>query len=471
VAGNVDKKFIFSGDGGLATSAGLSYPIRVTVDPLGDMYIADEFRVRKVTKSTGIITTLAGLGKPGFGVDGIPATLTRLHELAGIALDSAGNIYLCESYNSRVRVVSKSTGIITTVVGDGNDGFRGDGEQAKVARLNRANGVILNAAGDIYIADTDNHRIRFVSKSTGIITTIAGNGICTYAGDGGLATSASLCFPYGVAVDATGDVYIADSYNDCLRLVTKSTGIMTTIAGTGIEGYLGDGGPALSAQLYRPNDIILDSKGNIFFSQVNSVRLLMKSTGILTTIAGDKETGNIGDGGLAKNARFYDPRGLFLDASEHLFIADSLNSRVRMVALSGSEPLIPLPSLMPSTSSSPAPNPATPPTTSRKPSLAPITKTTDKPVSAPTSTSSTPTTASSTPQSTPTKRPIDLPIARPTQLKPTRRPTTPPTDRPTRISTTVRPSKKPTTTKPTKNPTPSRPSAVKPSASTPSIAL
>jgi sugar lactone lactonase YvrE len=465
VAGNVDKKFIFSGDGGLSTSAGLSYPIRVTADPQGDIYIADEFRVRKVTKSTGIITTLAGLGKPGFGVDGIPATSTSLHEVAGIALDSAGNIYLCESYNSRVRVISKSTGIITTVVGDGNDGFRGDGEQANAARLNRANGVILNTAGDIYIADTDNHRIRLVTKSTGIITTIAGNGTCTYAGDGRPATSASLCFPYGVAVDASGNVYIADSYNDCVRLVTKSTGIITTIAGTGREGYLGDGGPALSAQLYRPNDIVLDSKGNIYFSQVNSVRLLTKSTGILTTIAGDKEKGNDGDGGLAKNARFYDPRGLFLDASEHLYIVDSLNSRVRMVALSGSGPSIPLPSLMPSTSSKPVPAPATPTTTSSTPSSAPITETTDKPLSAPTST------ASTTPLSPPSKRPIDLPTARPTQLKPTRRPTTSPTDRPTRKPTTQRPSKTPTTTKPTKKPTTTRPSAVKPSTSKPSMVL
>ena len=260
MAGDNKRSFTFSGDGGLATSAGLSYPLRATVDATGDLYIADEFRVRKVDKSTGIITTVAGIGRPDFGVDGIPAIASSLHEVAGITLDAAGNIYICESYNSRVRVITKSNGIITTLVGDGNDGFRGDGGPATLARLNKANGLILDTAGNIYIADTDNSRIRMVTRSTGIITTLAGNDTCSYSGDGGPASASTLCFPNGVAVDAAGNVYIADTYNDCIRLVTKSTGIITTVAGTGIAGYLGDGGPALSAQLYRPDDLVLGER-------------------------------------------------------------------------------------------------------------------------------------------------------------------------------------------------------------------
>ena len=381
----------YKGDGGLATSAGLLNPSDIAVDASGNMYIADtsNHRIRLVTKSTGIITTVAGDGTGGYKGDGGLATSAGLYNPSGIAVDASGNIYIADTSNSRIRLVTKSTGIITTVAGDGTIEYKGDGGLATSAGLYTPNDVAVDASGNIYIADSGNHRVRLVTKSTGIITTVTGDGIAGYKGDGGLATSASLYSPYGVAVDASGNIYIADTSNHRLRLVAKSTGIISTVAGDGTVGYEGDGGLATSAGLYYPYGIALDASGNIYISDNGNyrIRLVTKSTGIITTVAGDGTGGYNGDGGLATSASLYYPYGVAVDASGNIYIADTNNNRIRLVNPTASTAslapsssplsLVPSPSPTISLSSRPSSPPSTSPTTSlsSRPSLLPSGKT------------------------------------------------------------------------------------------------
>jgi trimeric autotransporter adhesin len=331
-----DGMGIYEGDGGLATSASLKNPSSVAVDASGNIYIADSLnrRIRMVTKSTGIITTVAGDGMKMYKGDGGAATSASLYA-SGVAVDASGNIYIADSYNMRVRMVTKSTGIITTVAGDGRQGYKGDGGLATTASLNIPQIVMIDASGNIYIADTYNNRIRMITKSTGIITTVAGNGVPSHKGDGGLATLASLLRPSGLGVDASGNIYIADSYNVRVRMVMKSTGIITTVAGDGRQGYKGDGGLATLAELSNPQAIAVDASGNIYIAdfQNSCIRMVTKSTGIITTVAGDGTFGVYsGDGGLASLAALNMPIGVTVDASGYIYIADTSNHRVRMVS-------------------------------------------------------------------------------------------------------------------------------------------
>jgi sugar lactone lactonase YvrE len=339
----------YEGDGGLATSAGLYYPSCVAVDASGNIYIADSsnHRIRLVTKSTGIITTVAGDGTPGYKVDGGLATSASLYYPYGVAVDASGNIYIADTGNNRIRLVAKNTGIITAVAGDGTRGYNGDGGLATSTNFNNPWDVAVDASGNIYIADSSNHRIRLVTKSTGIITTVAGDGATGYTGDGGLATSASLYYPYGIAVDASENIYIADSSNNRIRLVTKSTGIITTVAGDGTPGYKGDGGLAISAGFSYPRGIAVDASGNIYIADVfiNRIRLVTKSTSIITTVAGDGTQGYKGDGGPATSSGLSSPHNVAVDASGNIYIADTINSRIRLVT-----PKAPAVSLAPSVS-------------------------------------------------------------------------------------------------------------------------
>ena len=257
----------------LATTSRLLHPADVAIDPFtGDLYIADSqnYIIRLVTKSTGVISTIAGNGFLGDGGDGGLAINAILPSLSGIDVDpSIGDLYITRGNRDAIRMITKSTGIITSPIADtGRYGYGGDGGPAATAVLHGPSGVAIDApTGNVYIADTYNHLIRMVSKSTGNITTIAGNGSGSgYSGDGGPATAAMLNDPSDVAIDAlTGNIYIADADNNAIRMVTKSTGIITTVAGTGRRGYTGDGGPATLAMLSEPSNIVIDASSGMMY--------------------------------------------------------------------------------------------------------------------------------------------------------------------------------------------------------------
>ena len=328
VAGN--GEIGFSGDGGPAVEARLKLPQGMAVDGSGALYIADTWnrRIRRVDAS-GTITTVAGSGGRGYGGDGGPAVRTSLNVPAGVAVDGLGNLYIAESEQNRVLRVDTS-GIITTMAGNGEIGFSGDGGPAVEAWLNTPLGVTVDEAGNVYIADWGNHRIRRVDGS-GIITTIAGTGERGFSGDGGPAVEASLWHPEGVTVDGGGNLYIADWGNHRIRRVDGS-GVITTIAGIGESGFGGDGGPAAGAWLNTPLGVAVDTSGNVYIADTYNDRIRrVDGSGIITTVAGTGESGFGGDGGPAGEAQLDSPRGVAVDGSGNLFIADANNGRIRRV--------------------------------------------------------------------------------------------------------------------------------------------
>jgi len=326
--------FGYSGDGGFATEALLSFPEDVTIDSVGNLYIADSYnkRVRKVD-SSGIITTIAGNGSLDYTGDGGLATEASFRLIKGIVIDSAGNLYIADSSSNTIRKVD-SAGIITTIAGhDGSSGYSGDGGLATEAVLNSPTGVSVDSLGNLYIADTNNHCIRKVDTA-GIITTIAGHdGSSGYSGDGGLAREAVLNSPIGVSVDSLGNLYIADRNNHCIRKV-DTAGIITTIAGhDGSSGYSGDGGLAREAVLDSPQGVSVDSLGNLYIADTNNHCIRkVDSAGIITTIAGNGSSGYSGDGGLAINASLFSPRGISVDGTGNLYISDYNNGSIRKVS-------------------------------------------------------------------------------------------------------------------------------------------
>ena len=415
------------GDNSPATNAQLSMPSGIAVDSAGNLYIADSghYRIRKV--SIGVITTVAGNGmKDGLSGDGGPATSAPLFDAFGIAVDSAGNLYIADSGHYRIRKVSN--GVITTVAGNGTDGFSGDGGPATSAQLSHPYGVAVDSAGNLYIADTVNNRVRKVSNgvittlagggtnpgdgpaasafvnpgavtvdssgnvyiadsrsrireiSNGRILTVAGNGRTGFSGDKGPATGAEL-IPAGVAVDAAGNLYIADIYNKRIRKV--SNGVITTVAGKGTDPAQRNGynGPATSALLFDPDAVAVDATGNAYITERTVVRkvsngvittlagteldgsggiavnsagdlyianvafhvaalgssntnnfIVKLSKGVSTIVAGRVDPGYSGDNGPAKLAQLNFPKGVAVDSAGNLFIADSQNNRIRKVS-------------------------------------------------------------------------------------------------------------------------------------------
>ena len=223
--------------------------------------------------------------------------------------------------------------MITTVAGTGSPGYTGDNGFATAAKLNFPFDVALDASGNLYIADTVNHVIRLVTKIGGLITTVAGTGSPGYTGDNGFATAAKLNLPFGIALDASGNLYIADTYNHVIRLVTKIGGLITTVAGTGFPGYTGDNGFATAAKLNFPEDVALDASGNLYIADTHNhvIRLVTNIGGLITTVAGTGSPGYTGDNGFATAAKLNLPHRTALDASGNLYIADGDNQRIRLV--------------------------------------------------------------------------------------------------------------------------------------------
>jgi hypothetical protein len=296
VAGNGSPAF--NGDGGPATAAALNHPCGLAIDSTGAIYISDtdNGRIRRVSPS-GIISTIAGDGVPGASGDGGSALSTSLSDVAGVALDGAGNTYFGDASNRRVRKVTPA-GIISTVAGTGMPGFSGDGGPATKATLTRPTFVVVDPTGNLYITDSANQRIRRVDPN-GTITTFAGNGLAGFSGDGGLATSASLMFPLGMAMDKIGNLYVADANNHRIRRIDLR-GFITTVAGSGVEGFSGDLGPATSASLNYPEDVAFDRSGNLFIADSGNNRIRrVDPSGVISTIAGTILNGFSGDGGPA----------------------------------------------------------------------------------------------------------------------------------------------------------------------------
>jgi sugar lactone lactonase YvrE len=429
----------FAGDNGAAASAELSSPQGLSVDAAGNLYIADEEnnRVRKVAAETGIITTLAGTGLPANLGDNGPAGAAELAFPSGVAVDTGGNVYIACSYGEVVRKITATTGAITTIAGDDgiydgqqeafDSGYSGDGGPAISSTLNDATAVAVDGAGNVYIADTGNEVIREITASTGIISTLVGNGSCNaLSGDGGPAASASLCTPMGVAVSSAGTLYVSDSWDDRIREVTASgppptaatpapifsisggsypgpqtvtitdsapgasiyvsligtpassvspgyngpiavtgteaiqavavapgylpsapvsatytilsppTAIISTIAGNAIEGFSAGGGPATSVSLGVALSVALDKAGNAYFtdSTNNVVWELSASTGNVTLFAGTGTPGYSGDGALATQAELNYPYGIAVDSAGNVYVADANNNVIRKVTAS-----------------------------------------------------------------------------------------------------------------------------------------
>ena len=329
VAGN--GQCCYNGDGIPATGAEVN-PFGVAVDSSGNIYIQDpdNQRIRKVSASTGLISTVAGTGTSGYNGDGIPATGAALYAPTGIALDSAGNLYISDFGNFRIRKVTASTGLISTVAGNGTQGYNGDNISATSAEI-YPYGVALDSAGNIYIADDQNYRIRKVSASTGLISTIAGTGTFGYNGDGIAATSAEIV-PIGVALDGAGNLYIVDGGNMRIREVSAITGLISTVAGNGTCAEGADNVSATSTALC-PSGITLDNAGNIYIADGSDrIRKVSASTGLISTVAGNGQCCYNGDGIPATSAEIYAPVGVGLDSAGNIYIADENNNRIRKVS-------------------------------------------------------------------------------------------------------------------------------------------
>ena len=326
-----------SNDVGTASSINLTFVTAITTDAMDNLYFVDGHQIRELT-SKGTVTTIAGVLDPGYSGDGGPAIAARLNAPQGLAIASDGSLFVADTLNNRVRRVDQQ-GMIWTVAGSSLAGYSGDGGPATLAQLNLPVGLALGFGRDLYVADSGNHRVRRIS-SDGIISTVAGTGELGYAGDAGPATSSPVGWPTGLAFDHKGNLYIADASNDRVRKVDLN-GTITTMAGTGIRGYSGDGTRASSAQLNLApgppqgagQGLGVDAEGNVYIADTANHRVRRVSVaGLITTVAGTGYAGYTGDGGSASSAEINGPLALAVTADGGLYIADTENNRIREVA-------------------------------------------------------------------------------------------------------------------------------------------
>jgi len=324
----------FAGDGGPATAAKFDAIRGLAFDSVGNLFIADMIneRVRRIDSATKVISTVAGTGALGYSGDGGPATAALLALPQTVAVDGAGNLYIADNDNARIRKVDAATRTISTVAGTGTGGFSGDGGPASAAAVSYSTSVTLDSSGNLYITDTGNLRIRRVDRITNVINTVAGG-----PGDSLPATAAVLLGPRDVALDSAGNVYIADQSNHRIRRVDAVSRVLTTVAGTGTGGFSGDGGPATAAKLYSPFGVTIDARNNIYIADDDNyrVRRVDGATGTITTLAGNGTNGFSGDGGPATLASLGEVAAVAVDASGNVYIADPGNARIRKVDSAG----------------------------------------------------------------------------------------------------------------------------------------
>jgi DNA-binding beta-propeller fold protein YncE len=325
----------YAGDGGPALEALIGEAYGCAFDTGDNLYICDgrTHTVRRIDKNTQVITTVAGTGESGYSGDGGPATAATMNNLYSLTVDSNGDIYIVDRFNAAIRKVEAATGIITTVAGTGEPGYGGDGGPGPLAQMREPNDCYLDGKGGLLIADIQDQRVRRLDLNTGIITTFAGDGEKRRAGDGGPATEASVMGPRAVFVDSKGNAYIAEREGNGVRKV-DANGVISTFAGTGEFGYSGDGGPALTALWGAPKALRCDHRDDLIVvdTENNAVRFIDVETGIVTTIAGGHQGGD-GDGGPATAAGLERPHGCGIDRQGKLFIADGINHRVRVVGM------------------------------------------------------------------------------------------------------------------------------------------
>ena len=319
------------GDGGLAVNAALSDVYDVYADDTGNFYIVELFSIRKVDKATGIIQSVAGTGSPGYAGDGGPANQAKFFGADAIAFDTNGDYYIADNGNHRIRKVEAATNIITTMAGNGTSGYSGDGGLATSAQIGAPNDIALDAAGNLYIAD-EGCVIRRVDKQTGIISSVAGNGVQGTWTNGQTAANAQIGKIKGICVDKNGNIYFADLDNHKIGKIDQ-TGILTTFCGTGVAGSSGDGTLATSADISCPFKLKI-YQGEVYFSEYcwTTIRKINLQTGIINTVAGNGISGFSGDGGPALQAQLNGPIGMSFDTSNNMFISDRLNFRIRKVS-------------------------------------------------------------------------------------------------------------------------------------------
>lgn len=341
-AGTIDTiagtgKAGYTGDGGKASVALLNQPFHCELDGKGNLYIAEAFNhcIRKIDLKTGLITTVAGTGAKGYTGDGGPATKATFNEPYAVVLSPVGDLYITDRLNAVIRKVDGATGIITTVAGTGKPGYSGDGGKATEAQLDEPNDCFLDGQGGLLIADVRDWRIRRVDLKTGTITTFAGTGRVrgpvsrTALGDGGPATKAVIHGARAVCVDGQGNTYICEREGNAIRQV-DAKGTITTLAGTGVKGFAD--GEAAKATFNGPKAIRCDSQGNVYVvdTENHAIRKIDRKTLQVTTVAGGRK-GKEGDGGDALKAGMDRPHGCVIDKDGTLYIADSSNHRVRRV--------------------------------------------------------------------------------------------------------------------------------------------
>lgn len=360
----------YSGDGGPGTEGEISNPYGVTVGPDGGLYFCEvgNFCVRRLDLRTRRLSTVAGDRRPGYTADRVRATDASLNEPCDVRFDHLGNLYLVELANDVVRRVDHVTGLITTVAGNGTPGFSGDGGPAWRAQLRRPHSLVFDLRGGLLIADLGNYRIRRIDMKSGVIETFAGTGQRRWISDGALLPAVALDGPRALDIDPEGNIFVAMQEGNAIYRIDRKTNRIFRIAGTGQHGYSGDGGPALQARFDGPKGIAYAAGHSLYVADTenNVIRRIDLKTGIITTVAGTGERGDGPDGDPLR-CKLARPRGIDVDRAGNIYIADSGNDRIRMIhdvlPASGHPPQRPLPQVhRPASPAAEAPAANRPPT-------------------------------------------------------------------------------------------------------------